>query len=103
MPSPFDLPLTPEKTLENLKALETQYGFNDALFRNVHHWGKDSGSKGSLAKHRAYLTGRAKYKNRSSSNYVVALRIQYIVENAVSKESIGKVILDARDQYPFTE
>ena len=103
MPIHFGLSLTLEKTLENLKTLETQFGFNDALFRNVHHWGKISGASGSLDKHRVYLSGLQKYQNTSSSNYIVAQRIQYILENAVSNEVLGQVIVDARDKYPFQQ
>jgi len=103
LPIHFGLSLTPEKTLKNLETLETQFGFNDALFRNVHHWGKKSGAAGSLEKHREYLTGLQKYRNTSSNNYILAQRIQYILESADSKESVGKVIVDARDKYPFQD
>lgn len=102
------LELTPKLTLDNLEILETKFGFSDALFRNIHHWGKRGDQTGSLSKHINYLRGlckdgRSRYKNASSNNYIVAQRIQYIVKNCKTKETIGITLAEAVAKYPFKE
>ena len=91
--------LTPKNTLENLDTLAKKFEFDDDIFRSVHYMGNQPSV--SLELHREYLRGREGYRNTTSNNYIVAQRIDYIVKNATSKESLGKAIIKAQEKYPF--
>lgn len=102
----FSLELTPNQTLENIETLEQSYGLNDSLFRCIHHWGSRRGQSGSLIEHVKYLKGKhsevpSRYKNKKSSNYIVAQRIEYIISRIKTKEQLGELIAKAKEEYPF--
>lgn len=93
---------TPADTLRALDRLERELGFTDALFRLLHHWGDRQDRDGSLHGHRRYLKrdGGSTYQ-RSSRNHILAQRIAHLDRHATDHASLGPLIIEAKERFPF--